>query len=162
MYTLYIFTQYCAWKTSRTLYLRTFWKTYLSTCKTLSTFCKHASTSLFISAGVFWLNWPLVRERRPGLCVYVLFYTPSTLLYTQLYADIYVLITQDTGRNVYGVATISRLLKSIGLFCKRDPQKRPIISKETYTFKELTHRCHPIQPYPPKIWGGVTTGSIKL
>jgi len=43
----------------------------------------------------------------------------------------------------YGVATISRLLK-IGLFCKRDLQKRPIFSKETYTFKEPTNRSHPI------------------
>jgi len=44
----------------------------------------------------------------------------------------------------YGVATISRLLKSIGLFCKRALQKRPIFSKETYNFKEPTNRSHPI------------------
>ena len=31
----------------------------------------------------------------------------------------------------YGVATISRMLKNIGLFCKRDLQKRPIFCKET-------------------------------
>jgi len=30
----------------------------------------------------------------------------------------------------YGVATISRMLKNIGLFCKRDLKKRP--TKETY------------------------------
>jgi len=29
----------------------------------------------------------------------------------------------------YGVATISRLLKFVGLFCKRDLQKRPIFCK---------------------------------
>ena len=34
----------------------------------------------------------------------------------------------------YGVATISRLLKIIGLFCKRALQKRPIFFKETYNF----------------------------
>ena len=44
----------------------------------------------------------------------------------------------------YGVATISRLLKNIGLFCKRDLQKRPIFCKETYIFKHPTHRSHPI------------------
>jgi len=46
--------------------------------------------------------------------------------------------------NVYGVATISRLLKIIGLFCKRALQKRPIFFKETYNFKEPTNRSHPI------------------
>ena len=44
----------------------------------------------------------------------------------------------------YGVATMSRMLKNIGLFCKRDLQKRPIFCKETYIFKHPTHRSHPI------------------
>jgi len=44
----------------------------------------------------------------------------------------------------YGVATISRLLKIIGLFCKRALQKRPIFCKETYIFKHPTNRSHPI------------------
>ena len=44
----------------------------------------------------------------------------------------------------YGVATISRMLKNIGLFCKRDLQKRPIFCKETYIFKHPTNRSHPI------------------
>jgi len=42
------------------------------------------------------------------------------------------------------VATISRMHKNIGLFCKRDLQKRPIFCKETYIFKHPTHRSHPI------------------
>jgi len=45
----------------------------------------------------------------------------------------------------YGVATISRMLKNIGLFCNRDLQKRPIFCKETYIFKHPTHRSHPIR-----------------
>jgi len=49
----------------------------------------------------------------------------------------------------YGVATISRLLKIVGLFCKRALQKRPIISRETYNFKEPTNRSHPITVGPP-------------
>ena len=44
----------------------------------------------------------------------------------------------------YGVATISRLLKIIGLFCKRALQKRRYCAKETYNLKEATNRSHPI------------------
>ena len=44
----------------------------------------------------------------------------------------------------YGVATISRLLKIIGLFCKRALQKRRYSAKETYNFKEPTTRSHPM------------------
>ena len=40
----------------------------------------------------------------------------------------------------YGVATISRLLKIIGLFCKRALRKRRYSAKETYNFKEPTNR----------------------
>ena len=36
------------------------------------------------------------------------------------------------------------MLKNIGLFCKRDLQKRPIFCKETYIFKHPTNRSHPI------------------
>jgi len=44
----------------------------------------------------------------------------------------------------YGVATISRLLKITGLFCKRALSKRLYSAKETYNFKEPTNRSHPI------------------
>jgi len=47
----------------------------------------------------------------------------------------------------YGVATISRLLKIIGLFCKRALQKRRYSAKKTYHFKEATTRSHPILTY---------------
>jgi len=46
------------------------------------------------------------------------------------------------------VASISRLLKIIGLFCKRALQKRPIFCKETYNFKEPTIRSHPPKRCP--------------
>ena len=42
-----------------------------------------------------------------------------------------------------GVASIRRLLKIIGLFCKRALQKR-YSAKETYDFREPTNRSHPI------------------
>jgi len=44
----------------------------------------------------------------------------------------------------YGVDTISRLLKMIGLVCKRALWKRRYSAKETYHFKEPTKRSHPI------------------
>ena len=44
----------------------------------------------------------------------------------------------------YGVASISRLLQIIGLFCKRALQKRRYSAKETCNFKEPTNRSHPI------------------
>ena len=46
----------------------------------------------------------------------------------------------------YGVAMVSRLLKIIGLFCKRALQKRLYSAKETYTLKEPTTCSHPIKP----------------
>ena len=62
----------------------------------------------------------------------------------------------------YGVATISRLLKMIGLFCKRALQKRRYSAKETYNFKEPTNRSHPIPNiwmHISRIWYGVATVS---
>jgi len=47
----------------------------------------------------------------------------------------------------YGVATISRLLKITGLFCKRALSKRRYSAKETYRFKEPTNRSHPIHTF---------------
>ena len=45
---------------------------------------------------------------------------------------------------MYGVAKISRLLKIIGLFCKRALFKRLYSAKEIYDFKEPTNRSHPV------------------
>jgi len=45
---------------------------------------------------------------------------------------------------MYGVATISRLLKVIGLFCKRALEKRLHSAKETCDSKEPTNRTRPI------------------
>jgi len=46
------------------------------------------------------------------------------------------------------VATISRLLKIIGLLCKRALLKRPYSANETYNFEEPTNRSHPIATVP--------------
>ena len=47
-------------------------------------------------------------------------------------------------RQSYEVATISRLPKNIGLFCKRALQKRLYSATETYMFKEPTNHSHSI------------------
>ena len=43
-----------------------------------------------------------------------------------------------------GVATISRLLKTIRLFCRISSLLQGSVAKETYNFKEPTNRSHPI------------------
>ena len=47
-------------------------------------------------------------------------------------------------RGLYGVATVSRIDKIIGLFCKRDLYKRRYSAEETYKFIDPTDRSHPI------------------
>ena len=47
--------------------------------------------------------------------------------------------------NAYGLATMGRLLKTSGLFCKRALLKRLCCAKETYNFEASTHRSHPIK-----------------
>ena len=44
----------------------------------------------------------------------------------------------------YGVATISRLLKIVGLFCRISSLLEGSFAKETYNVKEPTNRSHPI------------------
>jgi len=44
----------------------------------------------------------------------------------------------------YGVASISRLLKVIGLFCRIESVLQGSFAKETCNFKEPTNRSHPI------------------
>jgi len=51
---------------------------------------------------------------------------------------------EDLNIGRYGVAMNSKLLKIIGLFCKRALSKRLYSAKETYDFKEPTNRSHPI------------------
>jgi len=48
------------------------------------------------------------------------------------------------GGRGYGVATISRLLKIIRLFCRISSLLQGSFAKETYIFKERTNRSHPI------------------
>jgi len=50
-------------------------------------------------------------------------------------------------RCCYGVATIGRLLKIIGLFCRISSLLQGSFAQENYDFKEPTNRCHTIFPY---------------
>ena len=63
----------------------------------------------------------------------------------------------------YGVATISRLLKFIGLFYRI---LQGSFAKETYKFKEPTNRSHPISNYIPSPQGPMgllrLVGCLKL
>jgi len=55
-----------------------------------------------------------------------------------------VIPSKTNGRvSLYGVATISRLLKMIGLWCKRAQEERLYSTKETCNFKESTNGSHP-------------------
>jgi len=51
----------------------------------------------------------------------------------------------------YGVVTISRLLKSIGLFCRTSSLWQGSFAKETYNLKEPTSRSYPISTCI-KVW----------
>jgi len=53
-------------------------------------------------------------------------------------------VLMESIRIRYGVATISRLLKIIGLFCRISSLLYGSFAKETYIFKEPTNRSHPI------------------
>ena len=46
-----------------------------------------------------------------------------------------------------GVATCSRLLKIVGVFCTISSLLQSSFAKETYDFKEPTNRSHPIHVY---------------
>jgi len=47
----------------------------------------------------------------------------------------------------YGVASVSRIDKIIGLLCKRALQKRPYFAKETCNLIDPTDRSHPINVF---------------
>ena len=93
------------------------------------------------------------------ICIYAYTYTYIyTHIYTHIftyvhinvwhtYKQMYICIHNDVKTYKYGVATISRRLKIIGLFCKRAICKRQYLAKETCNSKEPTNRSQPI-------WGG--------
>jgi len=49
--------------------------------------------------------------------------------------------------SINGVAAVSRIVKNLGLCCKRALYKRQCSAKETYKLIEPTDRSHPILTY---------------
>ena len=79
------------------------------------------------------------------VCMCVCTYT-HTHIHTNSNTHIFEQICLYSSKTIeYGVATISRLLKIIGLFCS--PIQETMFCKETYKFKEPTNRSHPISEY---------------
>jgi len=71
----------------------------------------------------------------------------------RIYAYTYIRITYiDVSPLCYGVASVSRTDKIIGLFCKRALQKRRYSAKETHDFID-PDRSHPILWHPYRFWG---------
>ena len=63
------------------------------------------------------------------------------------YHRICISINMYINKDVYGVATICRLLKIISLFCRISSLLQGSFAKETCNFKEPTNRSHPIPIY---------------
>jgi len=106
----------------------------------------HTHTHIHVSLWITGLFFDLKKEAYPAtFCCWDSHSTqPTKLFYVVKGWSI-----QWTGgvyniRFWYGVATISRLLKIIGLFCKRTLYKRLYSAKETHNFKEPNNRSHPI------------------
>jgi len=60
------------------------------------------------------------------------------------------------------VASTSRLLKIIGLFCKRALQTRRYSAKETHNCKEPTNRSHPLHHMSMRIISHVSVNHREL
>jgi len=83
-------------------------------------------------------------DRAVYMYIYIYIYT-----YIYIYIYIYVSIIRENcliwkSKCCYGVATISRLLKIVGLFCRISSLLQGSFAEETYDFKEPTNRSHPI------------------
>jgi len=78
------------------------------------------------------------------ICIWYIFICIYVYTLTECFRQVYIYVYHTY---LYGVASISRLLKMIGIFCKRALWKTLYSAKETYNFKEPTDRSHPIYIY---------------
>ena len=81
-----------------------------------------------------------------GLCLRLCLFV-FVLVFWYIYVQLHLFLQDHDIFFSYGVATISRLLKIAGLFCKRALSKRRHSAKETYNFIDPTDRSHPITCY---------------
>jgi len=80
-------------------------------------------------------------------CIYAIVYPyicPSIYFHRQRFRLRHPADSAVDASFMYGVATLSRIDKIVGLFCKRDLQKRRYSAKETYDLIDPTDRSHPI------------------
>ena len=63
---------------------------------------------------------------------------------------------------VYGLATIIRLLKIAGLFCRIQSLLQGSFAEETYNFKEPTNRSHPIVSVGRVYWCSKCGASVLV
>ena len=101
---------------------------------------------------------PKTKKKKGGISV-ICHVTHVQKMYASIYTHMY-LRTHTSACCIctYGVATISRTLEIVGLFCNRALQKRLYPAKETYNFKEPTNRSHPMYFLRIKGSGGVVLG----
>jgi len=77
--------------------------------------------------------------------IYICYVCILNDLYTQLYPQVCMHTCSNGCDDIsYGVASVSRIDKIIGLFCKRDLPKRLYSAEETYNFIDPTDRSYPI------------------
>ena len=80
------------------------------------------------------------------MCIYIYTYTYTYGVrgVSTTYNNVSIKRSITFGTEYYGVATVSRPLKIIGLFCRISSLVLGSFAKETYNFKEPTNRSHPI------------------
>ena len=93
---------------------------------------------LDLSFGAFSATNPRIVLLDTQICT-ILVKSVNTDVLTNMYSNKHVYWC-----SCYGVATISKLLKIIGLFCRISSLAKGSFAKETYNFKEPTDCSHPI------------------
>ena len=116
--------------------------------------CVQINVSLYVDIGLFCVCIQVyfvceLAERRQNdvsLCFSILFvcrYRSFFYLNVGLFfVCIQISFVCDFAQQRFGVATISKLLKIIGLFCRISSLLQGSFAKETYDFKEPTNHCH--------------------
>jgi len=86
----------------------------------------------------------IVRVHVCVVCVCVCVYTYTIFQQNMVHICV---VCRYVKKNAYGVASVSRINKMIGLFCKRVLSKRQYSAKETYNLIDPTDRSHPIATF---------------
>ena len=84
---------------------------------------------------------------RVCVCLFTCVHIYKTYVYVHNHVHcvcVYIFLHVCTYMKTYGVATISRLLQIIGLFCQRNLQKRRYFTKEIYNLINPADCSHPI------------------